>query len=131
MAWRRYPTKYGNRKTIIDDIEFDSKHEAERYLELRFMQDKGIIHDLELQKKYLILPAQREVTTEVYTKGPHKGEPKLGKVIEKEIAYYADFDYYTADGEHVVEDAKGVRTPEYIIKRKLMLWVHDIRIREV
>ena len=46
-------------------------------------------------------------------------------------AYYADFDYYTADGEHVVEDAKGLKTKEYVIKRKLMLKIHGIRIHEI
>ena len=129
--WRRYPTKYGNSKTYVDNIQFDSKHEAERYIKLRFMKDKGMLHDLQLQKKYVLVPAQYEKSTEVYTKGKHKGEPKQGKLIERELSYYADFDYYTADGEHVVEDAKGMKTKEYIIKRKLMLWVHGIRIREV
>ena len=131
MAWRRYPTKYGNSKTYVDNIQFDSKHEAERYIELRFMKDKEMLHDLQLQKKYVLVPAQYEKSTEVYTKGKHKGELKQGKLIERELSYYADFDYYTADGEHVVEDAKGMKTKEYIIKRKLMLWVHGIRIREV
>lgn len=129
--FRRYPSKYGNKKTYIGNIEFDSKHEAERFIDLKFMEDKKLIHDLTLQKKYLLIPAQYEKTTEVYTKGAHKGEPKQGKLIEREVAYYADFDYYTADDLHVVEDAKGLRTPEYIIKRKLMLWLHNIRIREV
>lgn len=131
MGRMRYPTKYGNRKTIIDNITFDSKHEAERYIELRFMKDKGMIHNLELQKKYVLIPAQYEQTGEVYTKGKHKGEPKQGKLIERELSYYADFDYYTADGEHIVEDAKGMKTKDYIIKRKLMLYLHGIKIREV
>lgn len=129
--WRRYPTKYGNSKTYVDNIAFDSKKEGARYIELRFMQDKGLIHDLALQKKYVLVPAQYENSTEVYTKGKHKGEPKQGKLIERELSYYADFDYYTSDGKHVVEDAKGMKTKEYIIKRKLMLYIHGIRIREV
>lgn len=129
--WRRYPSKYGNSKTYVGGIQFDSKHEAEEYLHLKSLQNFGRIKNLELQKKYVLVPAQYEQTGEVYTKGKHKGEPKRGKLIEREVAYYADFDYYTADGEHVVEDAKGMKTKDYIIKRKLMLWVHGIRIKEV
>ena len=129
--WRRYPSKYGNSKTYVCGIQFDSKHEAEEYLHLKSLQNFGRIKNLELQKKYVLVPAQYEQTGEVYTKGKHKGEPKRGKLIEREVAYYADFDYYTANGEHVVEDAKGMKTKDYIIKRKLMLWVHGIRIKEV
>ena len=131
MAWRRSATKYGNSKTYLYGIKFDSKHEAQRYLDLKLLEDRGIIHDLRLQVKYELVPAQREASNEVYTKGEHKGEPKQGKIVEREVAYYADFDYYTEDGLHVVEDAKGMKTKEYIIKRKLMLWRHGIRIREV
>lgn len=131
MGRMRYPTKYGNRKTIIDNITFDSKHEAERYLELRFKQQIGQIIDLKLQTKYVLIPAQYEESQEVYTKGKHKGEPKRGKLIERELSYYADFDYITADGLHIVEDAKGMKTKDYIIKRKLMLYLHGIKIREV
>ena len=100
-------------------------------MELILMQEKGLIKDLVLQKKYLLVSSQYEPSTEVYTRGKNKGRAKRGRLIEKEISYYADFDYYTKDGEHVVEDAKGVKTKEYIIKRKLMLSVHGIRIKEV
>lgn len=68
---------------------------------------------------------------EVYKRGPKKGQPKEGKVIEQECSYYADFDYIGKDGTHVVEDTKGVKTKEYIIKRKLMLYIHGIRISEI
>ena len=131
MAWRRYPAKYGNRKTYAYGIEFDSKKEAERYMELKLLYDKGIIKGLEIQKKYILIPCQREPSKDIYTKGKHKGEPKPGKVLEKEVAYYADFDYYTTDGKHVVEDTKGVKTKEYVIKRKLMLERYGIRITEI
>ena len=46
------------------------------------------------------------------------------------MAYIADF-AYMQDGKYIVEDTKGVKTPEYVIKRKLMLWLQGIRIREV
>ena len=131
MRYYRKRNKYGNRKTSYDGIVFDSKHEAHRYSELKLMQEEGLINGLELQKKYLLLEAQYEPSTEVYKRGIHKGEPKKGKLIEHEVAYYADFDYYTADGKHVVEDTKGVKTKEYIIKRKMMLKIHGIRIQEI
>lgn len=131
MIWRRYPTKYGNKKTSVYGIMFDSKKEAQRYMELKLMQDNGLITNLELQKKYLLIPAQYEPSDEVYKKGMHKGEKKKGKLIEKEISYYADFDYYTKEGEHIVEDTKGIRTKEYVLKRKMMLFVHGIKIHEV
>ena len=54
-----------------------------------------------------------------------------GKTLERAVEYVADFVYTTAAGEVVVEDVKGVRTREYIIKRKLMLWRHHVQIREV
>lgn len=131
MAWRRYTTKYGNKKTYAYGIEFDSKKEASRYVELKLMQDQGIIKNLELQKKYVLIPAQYEPSTETYTKGKHKGEPKHGKLIERECAYVADFDYIDENGRHVVEDTKGMVTKDYILKRKMLLYFYGIRIREV
>lgn len=53
------------------------------------------------------------------------------RVAEKPVKYVADFCYATKDGAYVVEDTKGMRTPDYIIKRKLMLWVHKIKIKEI
>lgn len=107
--------KYGNRKTIIGNKIFDSKREADRYRELLLLQKAGEIDELRTQVKYELIPKQY-------------GED--GKLIEKSVNYYADF-VYMENGKTVVEDAKGCRTKEYIIKRKLMLHVHGIRIREV
>lgn len=59
-----------------------------------------------------------------------KRSKETGKVVERECSYKADF-VYTEGGETVVEDVKGYRTKEYIIKRKLMLHVYGIRIREI
>lgn len=128
MAWRK--AKYGNRKATADGIAFDSKREAERYRELRLLEQAGKITGLQLQREFELIPAQREQTSEIYTKGPHKGERKPGKLIERKCSYIADFVYW--DGNSlVVEDAKGMRTKEYIIKRKLMLHRYGIRIKEV
>jgi hypothetical protein len=51
-------------------------------------------------------------------------------VAERRCVYVADF-VYTEDGKKVVEDTKGMRTKEYVIKRKLMLYIHHIKIKEV
>ena len=126
MYPRYKKSKYGAKKTVIDGKEFDSKKEAKRYQELRRMQNEGIIHDLKTQVKFTLIPAQREPDTT----GKRGGTIK-GKVIEREVAYIADFVYTDTYGNVVIEDTKGFRTPEYIIKRKLMLYVHGIRIKEV
>lgn len=106
--------KYGNRKVIRDGIEFDSVKECQRYCELKLMQRAGLISDLQLQVPFELIPTQRID----------------GKVVERAVNYVADF-VYRQDGVQVVEDTKGYKTPEYIVKRKLMLWVHGIRIKEV
>lgn len=123
--------KYHNKKIVVDGIKFDSKKEAARYKELKTLERAGIIQDLQRQVKYVLIPVQYEHTGKIYVKGKDKGKPKKGKLIERECAYYADFVYSKKSGELVVEDTKGMRTPDYIIKRKLMLYVHGIRIVEV
>ena len=122
--------KYGNRKVAVDGIAFDSIREARRYKQLKLLLLSGEIVGLSMQVPFELVPAQYEETGEVYTKGPRKGQPKQGKCIEKSVVYVADFVYFE-NGKRVVEDTKGVRTPEYIIKRKLMLHKYGIRIREV
>lgn len=126
-------SKYGNYKTRTSDgIVHDSQAEAMRWSQLCLMNRAGSIKDLRRQVDYELLPAQRERSTEVYRAGPRKGEPKPGKVIEKRVVYRADFVYTdTTTGETVVEDVKGMKTKDYIIKRKLMLYFHGIRIVEV
>lgn len=123
-------SKYRNKKYTFDGITFDSRKEARRYAELKAMQQAGIIQDLKLQVKYVLIPAQRESCNEIYKSGRKKGCFKQGKIIERECSYIADF-VYLENGILVVEDAKGMRTKEYIIKRKLMLKEYGIRIREV
>lgn len=117
--------KYHNKKAVVDGIVYDSKKEAARHEELLLLERAGVIQNLQRQVKYVLIPSQREPDTVGSRGGIHKG-----KTIEKECAYYADF-VYEEDGQTVVEDAKGMRTTEYVIKRKLMLWVHGIRIKEV
>lgn len=123
--------KYGNKKVTYDGIVFDSKREMYRYMDLKMLLLCGAISDLRRQVVYELIPAQREKSTRVYKKGKKKGQPVEGKIIEKAVTYVADFVYIdNATGKEVVEDAKGMRTREYILKRKLMLYIHGIKIRE-
>jgi len=119
-------SKYGNKKITKNGEIFDSHKEYRRYCALLLLERAGAITDLRRQVKYVLIPQQREYTGET----DRKGILKNGKVIERECSYVADF-VYKEDGKLVVEDTKGVRTKDYIIKRKLMLFVHGIRIREV
>ena len=105
MTW----SKYGNKKTY----GHDSKKEARRAQELWLLQRAGQISTLRQQVTFELIPAQ-------YING---------KCVERACRYVADF-VYTQDGKTVVEDVKGYKTPDYIIKRKLMLHVHGIRILE-
>lgn len=129
MAWTRNRSKYGAKKVTVDGITFDSKKEANRYRELKLLEKAGKISGLQLQAKFVLIPPQYEPTGELYKKGEKKGQPKM-RLVERECSYLADF-VYKENGETVVEDSKGMRTKEYIIKRKLMLYVHKIKIREV
>lgn len=125
--------KYGNRKVVIDGILFDSQREANRWCELSLLQRAGAIRNLERQVKFELIPAQYEV----FARYSGKTEKRLkdGKrLVEKACTYIADFTYEQRSGdtwEKVVEDAKGCRTEVFRIKKKLMLYVHGIRIVEV
>ena len=126
MGFYNY-SKYHSKKVVIDGIEFQSKREGARWLELKTLEKAGAISGLQRQKKYVLVPAQYEPDTV----GPRGGKKK-GKLLEKECSYIADFVYWDEETkETVVEDTKGFRTPEYVIKRKLMLWLKGIQIVEV
>lgn len=111
---RSFRSKYHSKKTVVDGIEFDSKKEANRFCELRLLERVGKVTDLQRQVKFELIPSQRVD----------------GKVVERACSYVADF-VYMQDGKKVVEDTKGFKTADYIIKRKLMLWVHGIQIKEI
>ena len=103
-------TKYNNTTVRVDGRLFDSKREAARWQELQLLERAGEITELERQVEYELIPKQ-------------KGE--------RAAKYIADFRYKDHEGKTVVEDTKGVKTPVYILKRKLLLWVHGIRVVEV
>ncbi len=116
-------SKYHSRKITKDGMTFDSVKEYRRFCELSLLERAGAIADLKRQVKFVLIPAQREGTI------GKRGEALKGKLIERECAYIADF-VYVENGKTVVEDVKGFKTPEYRIKKKLLLWVHGIQIRE-
>lgn len=120
-------SKYHSRKITRDGESFDSVKEYNRWCELKLLERAGLITELKRQVKFELIPVQRE---KVWNKKKGCFEP--GKVIERECSYIADFVYRDMDTcRIVVEDAKGFRTKEYIIKRKLMLYMRGIRIKEV
>lgn len=105
--------KYSARKVMVDGIEFDSHKEARRYGELKLMERAGVIRELKMQEEFVLIP-------------------KCGK--ERAAKYHADFSYIDCEtGRKVVEDVKSraTKTKDYILRRKLMNWVHGIEIREV
>ena len=124
------PSKYGSKRVkLMDGSVFDSKHEYQRWNELLVLEKAGKINGLMRQVKFELIPAQ----VETYERRSEKTGRVLQdgrRCIEQAVNYVADFVYWQ-DEKMVVEDAKGVRTPDYIIKRKLMLYIHGIRIREV
>lgn len=103
--------KYGAKKTGSNA----SIKEHDRAGQLKLMQRTGLISDLREQVSFTVIPTQRDAD---------------GKLIEKCTRYIADFVYKDREGNTVVEDTKGFRTPEYIMKRKLMLHLYGIRIKE-
>lgn len=101
--------KYRNEPIVVNGERFDSNAEHARWLNLGLMQITGLISGLQRQVKYEVIQKQDG---------------------ERATHYIADF-VYQENGEIVVEDVKGVKTRDYIMKRKLMLLKHGIRIREI
>jgi Protein of unknown function (DUF1064) len=108
-------SKFKSKITVADGVRFHSAKEAKRYKALKLLLATGEITDLRLQVKFELIPSQRDL---------------YGKVIERAVTYCADF-VYDENGVTIVEDVKGVKTKDYIIKRKLMLHLLRIRIREI
>ena len=93
--------KYGNKKVTVQGIKFDSKWESERYLYIKSLELAGRVRNLELQVRFALEVNGQKICT-----------------------YIADFRYEkenaNGDWETIVEDAKGVETPEFKLKKKLM-----------
>lgn len=112
-------SKYSNKKVVVDGITFDSKKEARVYFELLLLKKAGEILDLERQVNFELVPAQYDAVN---------GKKKC---VEKAVTYRADFVVTHPDGEKTAIDAKGMRTPVYIVKRKLMRYLKNIVVKEV
>ncbi|SRR6266446_1085475 len=89
--------------------KYASKKESVHAGSLSFLEKIGQISDLREQVKYELIPKQAG---------------------ERSVSYIADFSFIR-NGELVVQDVKGMKTPVYVVKRKLMLWVHGIKIEEI
>ena len=101
-------TKYRSKAVWVDGLRFDSKLEAKRWCELKVLAGLGSIKHL-----------RRQVPFTLHVNG------------KKICVYKADFTYEAENGAFVVEDAKGVKTPEYKLKKKMMAAEHGVHIREV
>lgn len=106
--------KYHAIKVKTEDGVFDSRKEYKEWIKLKKLQEQGLITDLQRQVEFVLIPTQ-------YIDG---------KLAERRVVYIADFVYYN-QGIMIVEDTKGVKTPEYVIKRKMMLQKYGIHITEV
>lgn len=101
-------SKYNNRRVNTADGWFDSERELRRWKELKLLEHSGVIKNLRRQVKYRLIP-------------------RAGS--SREISYIADF-VYDQGGKEVIEDSKGFRDRVYKIKRRLMMWVHNVVILE-
>jgi len=107
------PSKYRNKKVTTDEGTFDSKHEYAVWCRRKMEQAAGVISGLQRQVSYKLIPSAN----------------LDGRKLPA-VRYVADF-VYLRDGETVVEDAKGMESlPDYKIKRRLMWWLHGIRVIE-
>lgn len=101
-------SKYGAVSTMVDGVKFASGREARRYMDLKLLQCAGEISGLELQPVFPLLVDGVQV----------------GK-------YLADFRYYKADGELVIEDSKGFKTSTYRLKKRIVEAIYGIQVQEV
>lgn len=106
-------SKFHAKKTTVDGFTFDSKREAARYGELKLLERAGKIRDL-----------QRQVRVELVPPFNCDGKHFRG------IYYVVDFTYTDSEGSEVWEDVKGMKTPVYLLKRKLVAYRYRKIIKE-
>ena len=123
-------SKYYSKKVTVDGQVFDSKKEYKRWCELVLLEKAGQITNLKRQVPFELIPAQYHTFARYGKSGKRIKDGK--RCIEKAVIYRADFVYTDVEsGMQIVEDVKGFKTPEYILKRKMMLHFHGIIIKEV
>lgn len=127
--------KYGNSKIKNAYGAFDSQLELARFVFLSNRQKEGEISGLRRQVEYLLIPAQ--YGTEIrHLKTKDK---EVRALLERPCSYIADF-VYERNGKTIVEDCKGedkkykgkrfsTQTADFKIKKKLMLYIHNIQIK--
>lgn len=120
-----------NNLNFKDCVEiFDSQKELDRWEMLQIMEQRNQITELQRQVQYVLVPSQYIKVL----KTVRKKEVLKDKRIEAPITYKADFQYRLPDGKLIVEDVKSEvtrRLPEYVMKRKLMLYIHGIKLTEI
>lgn len=123
--------KYGNKKVIVDGVVFDSKREAIRYRQLLTLQKAGEISDLKRQVEFLLIPNQYAIEEKYSKSGKRLKDKQI--LLERKVSYISDFTYLDKDHNLIVEDVKSkvTKTPEFIIKKKLMLFIHKIEVKIV
>ena len=114
--YKEKKNKYNARATEVDGINFDSKKESERYLELKILENQGKIKYLRRQARFELQPSYK----------------KNGKTI-RAIYYIADFVYFDkAKKKMIIEDTKGFRTEVYKLKKKIFEYKYqDLEIKEI
>lgn len=124
-------TKYNNKKVVVDDILFDSKKEAHRWLVLKEAQENGVISNLQRQVKVELVPSIKEE----YIKHLKTKDKVETRTAQHAINYVCDF-YYEKDGNEVYEDIKA--SPKtasldkvFLIKEKLFFWRYGKRLKRV
>jgi hypothetical protein len=108
-------SKYGNKKTVLGNVVYDSQKEANRAFELAMLEKAGIIKDLKRQVRFELIPSQKN---------------ENGKVLFRPVVYIADFTYTDCKtGEKIIEDVKGFATSDFKLKQKMMYYFYHIKIR--
>lgn len=122
-------TKCHNRKSG----GFDSHKEERRYHELYMLEKAGHISELQTQVPFELIPAQYEFYERYGKNGKRLKDG--ARLLERACVYIADFVYKDSTGKTVVEDVKGYKGGAvyniFTIKRKLMLYVHGIKVKEI
>lgn len=128
-AFRKKGNKYNNTKVVYDGHTFDSKKEKDRYVVLKDAQERGVISFLELQPKFVLIPA----VTETYTKHLKTKTKECVRTVQLAITYTADYKYIK-DGVIVIEDVKSspkMLDKAFLIKEKIFRWKFGFSIKRV
>lgn len=122
-------SKYNNRVVYSGGEKFDSQSELDRWRELKLLERAGMISNLRRQVSFELVPAVWEEVEEVTQLKTKTRIKKVRRCRQKAVTYIADY-VYTEMGKEVVEDRKGCKTKEYLLKKKMMYAFLGISIKE-